>query len=205
MKKGTLNNTRHENNVRMKKQPTIPPATPDTVLDRKPGGGVTGDWPVRRPPEVDVFNVVRQFHDRLGLPRDRLPVTVERGGPPRPLTPEEYEYRYKFLVEELREFQEAHLAGDVAHAAGELLDLAWVAIGTIYYMRVEPECLWEEIQRANMSKCRAVAGEKATGNRGKLEKIVKPRDFVPPRLTAALDRMRKLWYGTSELEDGGAS
>lgn len=200
--------SRYANNARIQDRNTMvtQKAMPDAILDRKAGGGVTGDWPTTRPADVDIFAAVRLFHDKMGLPRDRLPETVERGGPPRLLTAEEYQYRYKFLVEELNEFQEAHLNGDIAQAAGELLDLVWVAIGTIYYMRVEPECLWQEIERANMTKRRAVAGEVGTKQetRGKLEKIVKPKDFVPPRLTAALSKMRQLWYGKSQLDGGEA-
>lgn len=74
------------------------------------------------------FDDVRAFHVKFGQPVDLVasPVCL--------LTPAAFEFRAKFLHEECEEFGEAHRGRDLVKAADAMVDLAYVAIGTMLYM-----------------------------------------------------------------------
>lgn len=68
------------------------------------------------------FQDVLEFHRKYGQPH---------GTRPQLLTPQAFEFRHKFLDEELQEFHEAkHLVGQL----DALMDLVYVAIGTALYV-----------------------------------------------------------------------
>ena len=60
-----------------------------------------------------------------------------------------YEFRVKFLVEELTELKNAKDAEDVVDA---LIDLCVVAIGTLDIFNVNPYRAWDKVLEANMAK-----------------------------------------------------
>lgn len=111
-------------------------------------------------------------------------------------------FRIKFMVEELHEFVvahglpfEVHLVElpaptarmeqpDMHGAADALVDLAYVLHGTALMMGLPWPRLWDEVQRANMSKERAKhAGE---SKRGSALDIIKPPGWKGPDHTDAL-------------------
>lgn len=114
---------------------------------------------------------VIEFHRRFGLDCPASPRLLDR---------DTFLYRYQFLHEELHEFLKAQRAGDLVKAADALLDLEYVTHGTAYLMGLAPiwSDLWNEVQRANLAKERAV--EAATSPRGTTLDIVKPSGWVAP-------------------------
>lgn len=56
------------------------------------------------------------------------------------------------VTEELQELYEAFGAGDNVGMADGCIDLIYVTIGLLHSMGLEPQALWNEVQRSNMSK-----------------------------------------------------
>lgn len=117
-------------------------------------------------------NLVKDFHKKFVIPVDSAPNV---------LSPEVREFRVKFLQEELDEFQEAALNGDIVKMFDALLDLVYVAKGTALMMGVSPR-LWSygfnEVQRANMTKLRVSCADDS--KRGSTLDVIKPPNFQPP-------------------------
>lgn len=101
---------------------------------------------------------------------------------------EAFDYRLKFLEEEVYEFQEAMLERDRVKALDALIDLVYVAMGTALFMGVSPS-QWDEafdvVHRANMTKIRT--SRPADSKRGSGFDVIKPEGFVPPE-----DLIRKI-------------
>ncbi len=123
---------------------------------------------------------VEAFQRKFGVP---MPAT------PHFLNDEAFQFRLKFLREELDEFERDHLAGDMHGAADALVDLAYVLHGTVLMMGLPWGPLWNEVQRANMAKVRATSA--AQSKRGSALDVVKPEGWVPPDHTAALGKHAK--------------
>lgn len=110
----------------------------------------------------------------------RVPMAQEPSWLPEHL----FEFRYKFLQEELQEFFAACAMHDMHGAADALVDLSYVLHGTALMMGLPWPMLWEEVQRKNMQKERAKhAGE---SKRGSSFDVVKPAGWTPPDHTEAL-------------------
>lgn len=95
-----------------------------------------------------------------------------------------FEFRLRFLQEELDEFARDHAAGDMHGAADALVDLAYVLHGTALMMGLPWASLWAEVQRANMAKVRATHASES--KRGSALDVVKPEGWKAPDHTAAL-------------------
>jgi predicted HAD superfamily Cof-like phosphohydrolase len=121
------------------------------------------------------FKDVVEFHEKFAVP------TAAR---PSFLGAELQEFREKFLEEELEEFKHACILGHMEDAADALVDLVYVALGTAHMMGLPWQTLWNEVQRANMSKERALSAKQST--RGTAFDVVKPIGWTPPSHTAAL-------------------
>ena len=65
-------------------------------------------------------------------------------------------FRTNFMHEELDEFERAVASRDLAEAGDALVDLTYVAMGTAHFLGLPWQALWADVQRANMSKARAV-------------------------------------------------
>lgn len=115
------------------------------------------------------------FHQKFGVP-----VAADTSF----LNPEAYAFRVKFMQEELDEFQEAHSTGDMHGAADALVDLAYVVHGTAHMMGLPWPRLWDEVQRANISKVRAT--DASQSKRGTALDVIKPAGWVAPDHTPAL-------------------
>ncbi len=88
------------------------------------------------------------------------------------------DFRLKFLQEELRETEEAVEAGDAEEIVDGLIDLCFVAIGTLDAFGVDPYQAWDEVFRANMSK--RVGVKESRPNALGMPDLVKPEDWVGP-------------------------
>jgi len=95
----------------------------------------------------------------------------------------------QLLLEEAAETREAALhlplgnqrptAEQLAEIADGALDVVVVAIGLLYSLGLDPQPLWNEVQRSNVAKI-----DPATGQVKKREdgKVLKPDDWSPPDL-----------------------
>ena len=126
------------------------------------------------------FDDVGAFHRKFQLPHlgdGRLPHL-----PP----PDVYEFRRRFLHEELREVEEAYARGDLAAFFDGLMDLVYVAYGTAHLAALPWHAGWAEVQRANLSKVRAASEADPRSTRGHALDVVKPPGFTPPDVERVL-------------------
>lgn len=119
-----------------------------------------------------IYSDVQDFHDKFRVPT-----------PPRLtlLDAETLEFRRKFLQEELDELIKAHEEGSIADAVDSMIDLIYVAVGTLDMMGLsETQFIqaWKEVQRANMSKERAKSA--AQSKRGSALDVIKPAGWQGP-------------------------
>ena len=94
---------------------------------------------------------------------------------PRMLERHQMEERVAFLYEEFQETRDASNARDFEGTVDGLIDLMYVAIGTLIMMGVPPRDAWDEVQRANMEK---VSGKKP--GRTMQYDAIKPIGWKPP-------------------------
>lgn len=142
------------------------------------------------------FEDVLDFHERFNVPV---------GSRPQLLTGEAAEFRLGFLKEELKEILEAQEQGDLEGVADGLVDLVYVALGMAAWMGLPWQALWNEVQRANMSK--VPAGELATRLGKTLEEIGarhpfdvrKPEGWTPPNIKAVLAAYTPVASGGSDV------
>lgn len=125
------------------------------------------------------YDDIIKFHQKFGL----LPDT---SNPSLIADKELYDFRVKFLKEELQEFIEAHDAGDLEKAADSLIDLAYVVLGTAYHMALPWQELWDEVHAKNMLK--QIASSADESKRGYTKDIIKPHGWTPPDIKSVLDR-----------------
>lgn len=97
------------------------------------------------------------------------------------------EFRARFLQEELDEFNEGVEEHDHAKMADALIDLVYVALGTALVLGYPWQALWDDVQRANMSKERA-ARDGSNSARGSAWDVVKPEGWRPPETEVELSR-----------------
>lgn len=131
-----------------------------------------------------VFDL-RAFHSKFGHSRPIVPSFLSK---------EAYDFRIRFLQEELDEYKHAVETGSLEHQFDALLDLVYVAIGTADLQGFPWEDGWAEVQRANMSKVRATSADQS--KRGSSLDVVKPKDFVKPDIQGVLNSI--LWKSLSK-------
>ena len=128
------------------------------------------------------FTDVGEFHKKFDLPvyqgADAIPVERWRDTGL-------MEYRSNFMQEELDEFNKAFAEGDIAGMADALVDLVYVAQGTAHMLHLPWEVLWDDVQRANMTKERA-AKDGSNSKRGSAWDVVKPEGWVGPNTEGIL-------------------
>lgn len=118
---------------------------------------------------------VKAFQEKFGVPMSATPAF---------LTGEVARFRANFLLEEIDEFIDANDVLDLAGAADALIDLVYVAHGTALIMGLPWDKLWDEVQRANMTKMRATSAEDSK-RKSSLD-VIKPPGWVGPDHSAAL-------------------
>lgn len=82
--------------------------------------------------------------------------------------------RIECMQEELDEFKKAVEAQDFPEQADALIDLVYFAKGTAVMMGLPWVKLWDDVQRANLSK------ERGVGKRGHAVDMVKPEGWKKP-------------------------
>lgn len=117
---------------------------------------------------------VGRFHEKFGL---RSGNGLDVG--PVEIDDELMEFRKGFLKEELQEFIDASETMDHAGMADALVDLVYVALGTAHMFGYPWKSLWDDVQRANMTKERAT--EATQSARGTTYDVIKPEGWQPPR------------------------
>jgi predicted HAD superfamily Cof-like phosphohydrolase len=122
------------------------------------------------------YEDVAAFHEKFGLTYDGLPKLLDS---------ETVKFRLKFLEEELMEFRVSAISDDIPGMADALIDLVYVAMGTAYLMGLPWQQLWNEVQRANMSKVRANSASES--KRGSSLDVIKPTGWKGPDIEGVLN------------------
>ena len=130
------------------------------------------------------FEDVKAFHKKFGL------LAHDHPGH---LTDRKLRERVECMQEELYEFEDACEAQDLAAQADALIDLVYFAKGTAVMLGLPWDELWDDVQRANMTKVRGV------GHRGHKVDCVKPPDWIGPTTMAILLRAG---YGLYDGKEG---
>lgn len=117
----------------------------------------------------EMWDDISAFHRQFLLPQQEVPSLLEG---------ELLEFRFKFMHEELAEFEDACEQKDLVKAFDALLDLVYVAMGTAYMMNMPWNEGWEHVQKANMSKQRAK--NESESKRGTTYDVVKPENWIGP-------------------------
>jgi len=82
--------------------------------------------------------------------------------------------RFRFMSEEIEEFVDAGIKGDMVGVADALADVIYVALGTAYQMGLPFQAIWDHVHRANMRKVRGAT------KRGSSIDARKPEGWVSP-------------------------
>ncbi len=127
------------------------------------------------------FDDVGDFHEKFDLDN-----VTHRGAGLRMMPPDLMNFRIKFLHEELKEFEDAWVDGDVPKMFDALLDLVYVAMGTAHLLGLPWQRGWDEVQRANMTKVRATA-DGSDSKRSSPWDVVKPPGWTPPDLDTVIN------------------
>lgn len=117
---------------------------------------------------------VRAFHQKFGF--------IDSGRHPTMVTKRKLLERAECLQEELDEFKKAIESQDFAEQADALIDLVYFAKGTAVIMGLPWEELWDDVQRANISKVRGVT------KRGHAFDVCKPEGWQKPDGEAILTK-----------------
>lgn len=82
--------------------------------------------------------------------------------------------RANFMSEEIDEFLESAMGGDMVGVADALADVIYVAVGTALTMGIPLDKVWDLVQHANMTKVKGMT------KRGIANDAVKPPGWVGP-------------------------
>ena len=93
---------------------------------------------------------------------------------PTMLTKRKLQERIECMQEELDEFKKAVAEQNFEEQADALIDLVYFAKGTAVMMGLPWADLWDDVQRANMSK------ERGVGKRGHAVDMIKPEGWKKP-------------------------
>lgn len=149
--------------------------------------GHTPDAEFHTIPESKEFADVDAFHEKFQLLRFQKPGHLTKG---------KLRERIEFMQEELDEFIEGagfeyDLANDIdwwpgkeqdlAKQADALVDLVYVALGTAVMLGLPWDWLWNDVQRANLSKVRGMT------KRGHAVDVTKPEGWQGPQTQRILN------------------
>jgi predicted HAD superfamily Cof-like phosphohydrolase len=135
-----------------------------------------GEW-VARPDGYWVLRL-RLTSDNADVMAFQRKFDIPMAPHPAFLDQEAEEFRIKFMQEELDEYNEACEKLDIRGAADALVDLVYVAHGTALMMGLPWDKLWNEVQRANMTKERATSSDQSK-RKNSLD-VIKPAGWTPP-------------------------
>ena len=131
---------------------------------------------------------VVKFHTKMKISHEgESSPKMEKGVPiVRHLPQELHEARIGFIEEELREYCQAYVDGELEPALDALVDLIYVVLGTAHLHGFTPELFdeaWKRVQRANMTKLPGVDHPELLKDRGfdmNGTDVVKPDDWEAP-------------------------
>ncbi len=133
------------------------------------------------------YDDVKKFHEEiLGVAAPLSPTLISQ---------EFAMERFRFLDEECSEYIEDALQGNIVGATDGLLDVIYVALGTLHQMGIPVQACWDAVQTANMAKARGVT------SRGNAIDAIKPAGWTGPEasiaaiLGAAVDNEPELPWG----------
>lgn len=135
-----------------------------------------------------IFDDLHDFHTKVLL--------LEQP-PPRLIDPTFALERVRFMHEELSEFLTAALEHDLIKAVDGLLDIIYVAGGTLWFMGVPSQECWDAVQKANMAKVRG------TTSRGNKIDAAKPPGWVSPEpaIACAIEEAIDRFNNASDSKD----
>jgi predicted HAD superfamily Cof-like phosphohydrolase len=111
------------------------------------------------------YRLVRDFQSRMGQPVADVPTKMDV---------DRRQNRFEYMDEELLEF---FSATDLVDQADAMIDLIYLALGTLVELGVEPDELFRIVHHANMSKLWPDGKPRLDSETGK---VVKPPTFVRP-------------------------
>lgn len=134
---------------------------------------------------MDLFADVKEFHAKFGVGYDGLP---------RFLPKDLYDFRLKFLREEITEWEDHHNFGkDCLHhgpydhpkivralegTLDAMVDEVYVALGTALLQGFDFNEAWKRVHAANMAKVRCT--DASQSKRGSTHDVIKPPGWVAP-------------------------
>lgn len=126
------------------------------------------------------FNDVKKFHKAFGHPVAEFPTV---------LSEERAKKRYAWILEEIKEFLEATKNKDIVEQADAMIDTIYFALGTLVEMGIEPDHLFEIVQKANMSKL----FPDGKPHYNEIGKVIKPSNWENPhsKLESEINKMKK--------------
>jgi predicted HAD superfamily Cof-like phosphohydrolase len=120
---------------------------------------------------------IEAFHQKFG----RKPLKV-----PGIVSPAEFDFRLRFINEELDELVGAYAKQDLEGYLDALVDLTYVVLGAAYLSGAPFDKAWAQVHKANMKKKKAKTA--TDSSRGYACDIVKPKGWQPPDLGKILEQ-----------------
>lgn len=121
--------------------------------------------------ETNVFNDTLAFQKKFALWEKKLA--------PDFLDEDKMKVKLNHMQEELQETLAAYKNKNIYDFCDGILDLIYVASGTLNLMNAPAQALWTDIHLRNMEKVRAT--KDTMGKRGSTFDVVKPKGWVGPR------------------------
>jgi len=120
---------------------------------------------------ISKMQMIARFHERF---------EIAYYGGPRALDKEQSQFRINFMSEELNEYIDAVVKGNMELQLDSLVDLVYVALGTAYLQGFDFNEAFRRVHLANMEKRLAVTADKS--KRGYHNDVVKPEGWKPANL-----------------------
>lgn len=130
------------------------------------------NMPSKQYHDANLLGDIYDFHTKFGFVFPKQPTELSK---------EMYNFRVKFMHEELKEYEDAIEEGNLEKQFDALIDLVYVALGTGYLHGFPFARGWDEVHAANMRKERA--DKNTASDRGGTNDIIKPEGWQPPDLS----------------------
>ena len=126
-------------------------------------------------PEFSVQKDIHEFHRKFG---------IEYKGDTRKLPVEKMKNRVKHMREELTELDNAVKQGNPVAQVDALMDLIYLAVGTLYLQGFNFKECWKEVHESNMTRMKVPMGEGKHGTN-----IVKGDKFIEPNYVKFINNL----------------
>ncbi len=122
--------------------------------------------------ETNLLQDIADFHTKFEIPRPLTPTM---------LSVDDMGYRINFLFEELQELVDGFEQDNFEEMFDALIDLTYVALGTMWMMGVPAAEGWARVHEANMAKVRCKDAKES--KRGSALDVCKPEGWKAPDLS----------------------